>query len=125
MSHEHASTAGPAVAVIDVNEEASLAVWCVRLGVTEDALRAAVAMVGPMPAAVGFYLQGRHVNRRPITDETRQEVARRRSERLASKERARETARTNGRKQLRKSSQIRFESADHHPSRPDTKSPHE
>jgi hypothetical protein len=96
MSDPQVSTAVVATAVIDVNQDASIVAWCARFGVAEDVLRAAIAMVGPMPAAVGFYVQGRHINRRTVTDEIKREIAGRRFERLARKERARETARRNG-----------------------------
>jgi hypothetical protein len=42
MSDTQVSTVGAAVAVIDVNQDASIVAWCARFDVAEDVLRAAV-----------------------------------------------------------------------------------
>lgn len=44
---------------IDLNDAESIAGWCSKLQTSEQQLRKAISSVGPMPAAVDYFLNGR------------------------------------------------------------------
>ena len=75
---------------IDVGDPAVITYWAEQLGVTEEQLKRAIEMVGPMPAALEFYLAKGSPRENVMTPEQRAEFEARRIERQKARDASRD-----------------------------------
>ena len=56
MSHEERTTAALAAKSIDVNDAHAVSTWSRELAIPETRLREVIDLIGPMTAAIRFYV---------------------------------------------------------------------